>query len=221
MSLEAAVRLTAYPCVQVHIGHSQEVVCLGQSDTLMAAGSHSHTTLIDPRIEQPIKDIASLDSEHGELCHHAAGLSCEASGAGRLALQADGQAALGSWLSPTSDWHGLPACACTELCMKARHLADCRKCALWQPQTWHLLAATCSLQGSAPSDLTCGVWSGVRSVCFRDHLLSAGSGHGKISFYDLRADAYLQLDTPGSGKLPHHDGLTVGKGWLQEDSIYR
>ena len=65
------------------------------------------------------------------------------------------------------------------------------------------------------------MWSGVRSVCFRDHLLSAGSGHGKVSFYDLRADAYLQLETPGSGKEPLRDGLTVGRGWLQEDSIYR
>lgn len=54
----------------MHIGHSQEVVCLGQSDTLLAAGSHSHTTLIDPRIEQPIKDIVSLEEEHGTPCQH-------------------------------------------------------------------------------------------------------------------------------------------------------
>lgn len=61
----------------------------------------------------------------------------------------------------------------------------------------------------------------MRSVSFRDHLLSTGSGHGKVSFYDLRADAYLQLDTPGSGAQAPRDGLSVGKGWLQEDSIYR
>ena len=58
-------------------------------------------------------------------------------------------------------------------------------------------------------------------MSFKDHLLSTGSGHGKVSFYDLRAKAYLDLETPGVGDQALRSNLSIGKGWLQEDSIYR
>ena len=62
--------------------------------------------------------------------------------------------------------------------------------------------------------------AGVRSVAFHDHLLSSGSGHGKVSFYDLRANDYLHMDE-GSLQHPPRDNLQIGPGWLKEDHIYR
>ena len=52
-------------CVQVRLKHSKEVVCLAMSDGLLAVGSQSHITLVDPRRKAPVQDVESLDHSHG------------------------------------------------------------------------------------------------------------------------------------------------------------
>lgn len=42
--------------------------------------------------------------------------------------------------------------------------------------------------------MTLHALTGVRSLTFLDHLLSCGSGRGRMFFFDLRASAYLELD---------------------------
>ncbi len=51
--------------VQVKLKHSKEVVCLAMSDNLVAVGSQSHITLVDPRQKTPVQDVESLDEGHG------------------------------------------------------------------------------------------------------------------------------------------------------------
>ena len=79
----------------------------------------------------------------------------------------------------------------------------------------------------------CRLRAGVRSLTFLDHLLSCGSGQGRMFFYDMRAGAYLELDPlnvprarqnsrPGS-TLPErtHSFLQCGRGYLNEtDTVY-
>ncbi|XP_031565544.1 DDB1- and CUL4-associated factor 12-like [Actinia tenebrosa] len=54
--------------------------------------------------------------------------------------------------------------------------------------------------------------AGVRSVSFQDVLLTIGTGHGSVVFYDLVANGFLVTDTK--------DDLTLksGKGWLRLDN---
>ncbi|GAB4818512.1 hypothetical protein N2152v2_005558 [Parachlorella kessleri] len=81
---------------------------------------------------------------------------------------------------------------------------------------------------------------GVRSVMLQDHLLSFGTGRGKIVFVDMRKWEPLQLD--GAAQVLHHEGpyegtmaveqeppvhpmkpssyLECGSGWLQQDELY-
>ena len=78
----------------------------------------------------------------------------------------------------------------------------------------------------------------MRSLNFLNHLLSAGSGRGRVFFYDLRASAYLDLDIAakrqhlgaslsepergclqcGTGYLNHPDHRAAGQATL--DAIY-
>ncbi|EIE19636.1 WD40 repeat-like protein [Coccomyxa subellipsoidea C-169] len=117
----------------VKLKHSKEVVCLAMSDNLVAVGSQSHITLVDPRQKTPVQDVESLDEGHG-----------------------------------------------------------------------------------------------VRSLNFLDHLLSAGSGRGRVFFYDLRASAYLDLDIAAkrqhlgaSLSEPERGCLQCGTGYLnQTDPVY-
>ncbi len=46
--------------------------------------------------------------------------------------------------------------------------------------------------------------AGVRSLTFLDHLLSCGSGRGRMFFFDLRASAYLELDPLDAPAVAHH-----------------
>ena len=44
----------------------------------------------------------------------------------------------------------------------------------------------------------------MRSLTFLDHLLSCGSGRGRMFFFDLRASAYLELDPLDAPAVAHH-----------------
>ncbi|BDA46679.1 DDB1- and CUL4-associated factor 12 [Coccomyxa sp. Obi] len=142
-SLGRLATLTTNGCVQfwdphcifernVRLKHSKEVVCLAMSDSLLAVGSQSHITLVDPRKKTAVQDIESLDDAHG-----------------------------------------------------------------------------------------------VRSLNFLDHLLSCGSGQGKLFFYDLRASAYLDLSPVAeqphlsSVAAPERGCLQCGTGYLNmSDPVY-
>ena len=78
------------------------------------------------------------------------------------------------------------------------------------------------------------VLAGVRSLAFMDHLLSCGSGRGRLFFFDLRANAYLDVDAasaPGlsSRRAPNLEPsatkgrfLQCGGGYLnQNDTVYQ
>lgn len=69
--------------------------------------------------------------------------------------------------------------------------------------------------------------AGVRSLNFLDHLLTCGSGRGRVFFYDLRASAYLDLDCAtkqphvSSGSAADRACLQCGPGYLnQNDPVY-
>jgi hypothetical protein len=60
-----------------------------------------------------------------------------------------------------------------------------------------------------------------------DHVLSCGSGRGRLFFYDLRASAYLDVDPAGAGAAAPGPGsatrqfLQCGAGYLnQTDAVY-
>ena len=53
--------------------------------------------------------------------------------------------------------------------------------------------------------------SGIRSVSFRDDIITIGTGVGYILFFDLRAGKYLES---GCG---HSCTLNLSKGWLVSD----
>ena len=56
--------------------------------------------------------------------------------------------------------------------------------------------------------------AGIRSVSFREDVLTIGTGGGSVHFYDLRASKYLELN------CGHTCALTVGEGWLVSFFIY-
>ena len=39
---------------------------MAMSDDLVAVGSQSHVSLVDPRCQAPVQDVPSLDMDHGE-----------------------------------------------------------------------------------------------------------------------------------------------------------
>ncbi|XP_052277575.1 DDB1- and CUL4-associated factor 12-like isoform X9 [Dreissena polymorpha] len=55
---------------------------------------------------------------------------------------------------------------------------------------------------------------GIRSVSFRNDIITFGTGMGHILFYDLRAKKYLES---GCG---HFCSLRLGKGWMLHDDNY-
>ncbi|KAK9806147.1 hypothetical protein WJX72_003229 [[Myrmecia] bisecta] len=75
---------------------------------------------------------------------------------------------------------------------------------------------------------------GVRSINFLEHLLSCGSGRGRISFYDLRASKYIPLELDPdmtqatcTGSLPRAPPLSAqrqylqaGPGWLCQNDVF-
>jgi hypothetical protein len=56
---------------------------------------------------------------------------------------------------------------------------------------------------------------GVRSLCWRDYIISTGGGSGRISFYDIRYSQYLDLgcDSRNQSK-PRVPYLQTGQGHL-------
>lgn len=68
----------------------------------------------------------------------------------------------------------------------------------------------------------------MRSLSFLDQQLSCGTGYGRVSFYDLRAAAWMDLDPEsdapprcGAGARRPRGYQQLGHGWLcQTDSVY-
>ncbi len=56
---------------------------------------------------------------------------------------------------------------------------------------------------------------GVRSLCFNDHMITTGGGYGRLSFYDLRAQKYLDFPPESnSEKSLINNYKETGSGWL-------
>jgi len=54
---------------------------------------------------------------------------------------------------------------------------------------------------------------GVRSVSFNNSLVSIGGGMGHLSFFNLKAGKYLEVD-------PNVTWLNSGSGWLSKDVTF-
>lgn len=54
--------------VQVKMPHEREVVCMACSETLVAAGSQNHATLLDSRQQGVVTSIPNADLNHGAFC---------------------------------------------------------------------------------------------------------------------------------------------------------
>ena len=57
-------------------------------------------------------------------------------------------------------------------------------------------------------------WQGVRSIGIMDHILSSGSGRGRVAFYDLRVNDYISvqpeaLSRPQSPSAQHSASHTL------------
>ncbi|KAK1174138.1 DDB1- and CUL4-associated factor 12-like isoform X1 [Acipenser oxyrinchus oxyrinchus] len=68
--------------------------------------------------------------------------------------------------------------------------------------------------------------SGIRSVSFYEHIITVGTGHGSLLFYDIRAQRFLEDPVGAScghkGRLGEGIlNLTTGKGWLNHDETWR
>ncbi|KAG0207863.1 hypothetical protein BGX28_001012 [Mortierella sp. GBA30] len=58
---------------------------------------------------------------------------------------------------------------------------------------------------------------GVRALDFKSHIITSGGGFGRLGFYDLRAQRYLDGFESGDGRMSYHE---IGSGWLNRDSAY-
>ncbi|KAG0325852.1 DDB1- and CUL4-associated factor 12 [Dissophora globulifera] len=58
---------------------------------------------------------------------------------------------------------------------------------------------------------------GVRSLDFRSHIVTTGGGYGRLGFYDLRAQKYLDGFDSGASNKTY---LEIGPGWLNRDTAY-
>ncbi|KAM9168366.1 very low-density lipoprotein receptor-like [Mergus octosetaceus] len=65
--------------------------------------------------------------------------------------------------------------------------------------------------------------TGIRSVSFYEHIITVGTGHGSLLFYDIRAQRFLDEKPPRAcyGQKQKLGGseilkLTTGKGWLEQ-----
>lgn len=58
---------------------------------------------------------------------------------------------------------------------------------------------------------------GIRSVSFRDSILTIGTGNGHVLFYDIRCNKFLECQCPYS-KLC---ALVAGHGYLERDEIFQ
>mmetsp|Transcript_51764 Transcript_51764/g.128807 ORF Transcript_51764/g.128807 Transcript_51764/m.128807 type:complete len:449 (-) Transcript_51764:216-1562(-) len=56
---------------------------------------------------------------------------------------------------------------------------------------------------------------GIRSLSFNGHILTVGGGSGTLSFWDMAAHKYLELENAGGCK-----SLRTGKGWIKKDEVF-
>lgn len=57
---------------------------------------------------------------------------------------------------------------------------------------------------------SCDEGWGVRSLDFKSHIITSGGGYGRVGFYDLRAQRYLDGFDDKSDRAYHE----IGQGWL-------
>uniref|UniRef100_A0A8I3QDD1 DDB1- and CUL4-associated factor 12 beta-propeller domain-containing protein n=1 Tax=Canis lupus familiaris TaxID=9615 RepID=A0A8I3QDD1_CANLF len=67
--------------------------------------------------------------------------------------------------------------------------------------------------------------TGVRSLSFYQHIITVGTGHGSLLFYDIRAQRFLEERASASpDSSPGPSGrklkLTCGRGWLNHDDLW-
>ncbi|XP_058514600.1 DDB1- and CUL4-associated factor 12-like protein 2 [Ochotona princeps] len=79
-------------------------------------------------------------------------------------------------------------------------------------QAHHNIRPLCSREGG----------TGVRSLSFYQHIITVGTGHGSLLFYDVRAQKFLEErekvvlnSSPGTARKKLK--LTCGRGWLKHD----
>ncbi|KAF9194911.1 hypothetical protein BGZ50_005544 [Haplosporangium sp. Z 11] len=58
---------------------------------------------------------------------------------------------------------------------------------------------------------------GVRSLDFKSHIITTGGGSGRIGYYDLRAQRYLDGFENGQSKTTFQE---IGAGWMNRDTAY-
>ncbi|KAF9950703.1 DDB1- and CUL4-associated factor 12 [Mortierella alpina] len=63
---------------------------------------------------------------------------------------------------------------------------------------------------------SCDEGWGVRSLDFKSHIITSGGGYGRVGFYDLRAQRYLEGFDDKSDRSYHE----IGQGWLNRDTAY-
>ncbi|DAA13418.1 TPA: CG3313-like [Bos taurus] len=66
--------------------------------------------------------------------------------------------------------------------------------------------------------------TGVRSLSFYEHIVTVGTGHGSLLFYDIRAQKFLEekvSDSQHSSPRPtgRRFRLICGRGWLNQDDL--
>ncbi|KAG0224529.1 DDB1- and CUL4-associated factor 12 [Actinomortierella wolfii] len=62
---------------------------------------------------------------------------------------------------------------------------------------------------------SCDEGWGVRALEFKSHIITTGGGYGRLSFYDLRAQRYLDGFVHGPSNKQY---LEIGEGWLDRDT---
>ncbi|KAF9989120.1 DDB1- and CUL4-associated factor 12 [Mortierella antarctica] len=63
---------------------------------------------------------------------------------------------------------------------------------------------------------SCDEGWGVRSLDFKSHIITSGGGYGRVGFYDLRAQRYLDGFDDNIDRAYHE----IGQGWLNRDTAY-
>jgi len=58
---------------------------------------------------------------------------------------------------------------------------------------------------------SCDEGWGVRALNFKSHIITTGGGFGRVGFYDMRAQRYLDGFENGTTKRQY---LDIGSGWL-------
>ncbi|KAG0289448.1 DDB1- and CUL4-associated factor 12 [Linnemannia gamsii] len=64
---------------------------------------------------------------------------------------------------------------------------------------------------------SCDEGWGVRALDFKSHIITTGGGYGRIGYYDLRAQRYLDGFDNGQNTRRYQD---IGSGWLNRETTY-